>query len=397
MSNKNIYNFDFGTLTEDELIKVSISKEQFSSNRKSDIEDLTTSLDDKFLPVYKVTEDDSSYHFYYLKESYLKNAVNIKKEEYPVKISLAEEILKQDIIHEYDAKDIFVSINPSTLYYKSILTIKYTYSANQFIPKSNYTALQMYKACIASIVSDIPYEKCLATPQDVAKEGNEFIKEIFDKNSVAELLNFITDSKDYIEYDYIQNRSKEKSKWKTLLISTASILTIAAISSALAINYINNNNREALANEYETVISNKDLTILANEQMENGEYAEAVKTYEKSGYDLSKVAERLIEKGEYQLALDTDESQLEKIITTLYENEDKELIRDLNSDNLSEGVSSKLENEKAIVNSDKNAMMNVLNFLDDENTAVRLTEEFVNQNDLTNAQKVQEKDRKSVV
>ena len=391
MSNKNIYNFDFGTLTEDELIKVSISKEQFSSNRKSDIEDLMTSSDDKFLPVYKVTEDDSSYHFYYLKEGYLKNGVNIKKEEYPVKISLAEEILKQDILHEYEAQDIFVSINPSTLYYHPMRTIKYTYSANQFMPKSNYTALQMYKACIASIVSNIPYEKCLATPQDVAKEGNEFIKEIFDKNSVAELLNFITDSKDYIEYDYIQNRSKEKSKWKTLLISTASILTIAAIGSALAINSINNNNREALANEYETVISSKDLTILANEQMENGEYAEAVKTYEKSGYDLSKVAERLIEKGEYQLALDTDESQLEKIITTLYENEDKELIRDLNSDNLSEGVSSKLENEKAIVNSDKNAMMNVLNFLDDENTAVRLTEEFVNQNDLTNAQKVQEK------
>src|SRR5699024_12250109 len=61
-----------------------------------------------------------------------------------------------------------------------------------------------------------------------------------------------------------------------------------------------------------------------------------LKTYEKSGYDLSKVAERLIEKGEYQLALDTDESQLEKIITTLYANEDKELISDLNSDNLSE-------------------------------------------------------------
>lgn len=85
MSNKNIYNFDFGTLTEDELIKVSISKEQFSSNRKSDIEDLMTSLDDRFLPVYKVTEDDSSYHFYYLKESYLKNGVNIKKKNTQLK------------------------------------------------------------------------------------------------------------------------------------------------------------------------------------------------------------------------------------------------------------------------------------------------------------------------
>ena len=36
-------------------------------------------------------------------------------------------------------------------------------------------------------------------------------------------------------------------------------------------------------------------------------------------------------------------------------------------------------------------MLNILNFLDDENTAERLTEAFIQDNDLTNAQKVQEK------
>lgn len=392
MRKKNIYNFDFGTLTEEtETIKISISKEQFSNHQKSEIDSLITSQDDRFLTIEKITEDDQDYHFYLKKDTNLKNGLNLKNEEYPVKVSIAREILKQDILHEYETDNLFISINPSTLYYHPMRTIKYTYAGNQFMPKANYTTLQMYKACVASILSNIPYEKCLATPQDVEKEANEFIKEIYAKNSVAELLTFLTDSQDYIEYDYIQNRSKEKSKWKTLLISTASILTIAAIGSALAINSINDNNREALANEYESTIASKDLIIQANEQMDNGEYEKAVESYTKAEADLSKVAEELVEKGQYQLAIDTDENQLENVITKLYQEDEKTAIKDLNGEQLSDKAKAKLADEQAIADNNKNEMLNILNFLDDENTAERLTEAFIQDNDLTNAQKVQEK------
>lgn len=392
MRKKSIYNFDFGTLTEEtETIKISISKEQFSNHQKSEIDSLITSQDDRFLTIEKITEDDQDYHFYFKKDTNLKNGLNLKNEEYPVKVSIAREILKQDILHEYETDNLFISINPSTLYYHPMRTIKYTYAGNQYMPKANYTTLQMYKACVASILSNIPYEKCLATPQDVENEANEFIKEIYAKNSVAELLTFLTDSQDYIEYDYIQNRSKEKSKWKTLLISTASILTIAAIGSALAINSINDNNREALANEYESTIASKDLIIQANEQMDNGEYEKAVESYTKAEADLSEVAEELVEKGQYQLAIDTDENQLENVITKLYQEDEKTAIKDLNGEQLSDKAKAKLADEQAIADNNKNEMLNILNFLDDENTAERLTEAFIQDNDLTNAQKVQEK------
>ena len=65
MRKKSIYNFDFGTLTEEtETIKISISKEQFSNHQKSEIDSLITSQDDRFLTIEKITEDDQNYHFY---------------------------------------------------------------------------------------------------------------------------------------------------------------------------------------------------------------------------------------------------------------------------------------------------------------------------------------------
>lgn len=392
MRKKSIYNFDFGTLTEEtETIKISISKEQFSNHQKSEIETLITSQDDRYLTIEKITEDDQNYHFYFKKDTNLKNGLNLKNEEYPVKVSIAREILKQDILHEYEIDNLFISINPSTLYYHPMRTIKYTYAGNQYMPKANYTTLQMYKACVASILSNIPYEKCLATPQDVENEANEFIKEIYAKNSVAELLTFLTDSQDYIEYDYIQNRSKDKSKWKTMLITTASVLGLVAIGGVITSNIVHQNQEQALASEYESTIASKDLIIQANEQMNDGEYEKAVFSYTKAEADLSKVAEELVEKGQYQLAIDTDENQLENVITKLYQEDEKTAIKDLNGEQLSDKAKAKLADEQAIADNNKNEMLNILNFLDDENTAERLTEAFIQDNDLTNAQKVQEK------
>ena len=125
--------------------------------------------------------------------------------------------------------------------------------------------------------------------------------------------------------------------------------------------------------------------------MNDGKYEKAVESYTKAEADLSKVAEELVEKGQYQLAIDTDENQLENVITKLYQEDEKTAIKDLNGEQLSDKAKAKLADEQAIADNNKNEMLNILNFLDDENTAERLTEAFIQDNDLTNAQKVQEK------
>lgn len=63
----------------------------------------------------------------------------------------------------------------------------------------------------------------------------------------------------------------------------------------------------------------------------------------------------------------------------------------MNSDSLDEQGAAKLEEEKGIVQGNTNAMVNTLNFLDDESTGVRLARKFVELNDVNNAQKTLDK------
>src|SRR5699024_10689526 len=56
----------------------------------------------------------------------------------------------------------------------------------------------------------------------------------------------------------------------------------------------------------------------------------------------------------------------------------------------SSDLTSKLDYEKAIVSGDTTSMVNTLNFLNDENTAIRLARKFTEQNDFNNARAVLE-------
>ena len=305
-------------------------------------------------------------------------------------MSIAEVILEQDILAKYEIDDIYVSLNPATLFYYPMNEVKYTYSGNQFMPRTKNTSLEQYKACVVSILTNIPYEKCLATPDDVAKNGNELIKEIYNKSSRQDLLKLIKDSKNVIDYGYIQNRENEQIKWKRRLLLTASVLGLATLGGIIGTQMINSKNQLEMAQAYEQQIENQNATMQAHEEMEQGNYDKAIELYEQAGEEKATVATMLFNEGQYQKAIDLDESNLEKVIQEAYETDNEQSILDLNSDNLSEEYKLKLENEQAIVQGDTNAMANVLNFLTDENTAERLAQAFIEQNELTNAQRVLE-------
>ena len=391
-SKKNLYNFDFGTVrTEDSEVKITISKEQFTHDREDEIKYLPSDDDPLFLPKRRIIENEDDYTFVYDKQnSHLKILTEIKKEEYPVKVSIAEVILEQDILAKYEIDDIYVSLNPATLFYYPMNEVKYTYSGNQFMPRTKNTSLEQYKACVVSILTNIPYEKCLATPDDVAKNGNELIKEIYNKSSRQDLLKLIKDSKNVIDYGYIQNRENEQIKWKRRLLLTASVLGLATLGGIIGTQMINSKNQLEMAQAYEQQIENQNATMQAHEEMEQGNYDKAIELYEQAGEEKATVATMLFNEGQYQKAIDLDESNLEKVIQEAYETDNEQSILDLNSDNLSEEYKLKLENEQAIVQGDTNAMANVLNFLTDENTAERLAQAFIEQNELTNAQRVLE-------
>lgn len=388
----NIYQFEFGTVTEEEsLVKIEIETTQFSHDTLKEITELPTNEDQLFLDIEQIKESENSIVYKYKKSNRLKNLTTIKNEAYPVKLSIAQKILQQDILQQYSKEDIYISLNPSTIYYHPMQTVLYTYSANRFMPRDNHTTIERYKALIVSILSGIAYEKCLNSPKDVSKEGNDFIKEIYQQKNVSDLLSLVQQSNDYKTYDYIENRKKAEDKIKKnyfYLLTGVIALSLASIS-LLGVKV--SGQAEALSTGYEKQLTEKDTLLQANDNFYKGNYDEAIALYEKTDYDTKQLAADLIEKGEYQKAIDIDPASLEKVIKTTYDQEKPEVLLELNDKKLNEKEQAKLADEKGIVNGDTTAMLNTLNFLKDEQTAVRLANKFVEIDDLNNAKKVVEK------
>ena len=387
-----IYNFEFGTLTDEKsTVKIEMENSQFTYDNIDEIKELPIKKDPLFLDFKGIKESETTVSFLYEKGSALKNLNTIKKEAYPVKVSIVEEILKQDILQKYKHTDLYISLNPATLYYYPMNTVRYTYAANRFMPRDMRTTLERYKACIVSILSGIAYEKCLNTPEEVRKIGNDFIKEIYQQRNVSELLTLIQQSNNFVTYDYIRSQTnrERKIRQKSLVALAGTSVVFIGISGLLLVKQLDQ--EEALASQYEEQLEQKDTLLLANEEFEKGNYDEAIQLYQEGDYEDAQLSEKLLSKEQYQKAIDVHNESLEAIIQRLYETKEQQTLLDLNSDSLDENGKVKLEEEKGIVQGDTNAMVNTLNFLDDESTGIRLARKFIDLNDVNNAQKVLDK------
>jgi len=383
------FNFEFGTIINDrDQIKIEMDNSQFTHDG---INDLTVDINDNdLLPISDVKESEETITFFYEKTNELKNLNCIKKEKKPIKISIAKQILKQDILNRYREENIDISLNPSTIYYYPMKTVKYTYVANKYMPKTQYTILERYKACIVSVLTNIPYQKCLDEQEDVKNETNELIKEIYNQNSRTELLDLLNSSEDFIHYDYISTHdSKERKKNRNYQLALGGLFLVAFIGIIL-VQLNASSNQVAMANNYEQQLEQKDIRFQANQAFQNDNYEEAITLYEKAGTNMRDIAKKLAQQGKYQLAINTDESALEPALQHAYNNENKSKITQLNDKQLSEESTSKLNDEIAIINGDTAKMENTLNFLDDENTAVRLAQKYIDIEDYDSVQRVQE-------
>lgn len=386
-----VYNFEFGTITDEaESVKIDMDSNQFNHDTIAELKEQgITANDDLFLPLTDIKESEATVSFYYKKTKKLTNVIEIKKEEYPVKISIAEKIVEADILNKYE-DDVFISLNPATLYYYPMNTVTYTYTANKYMPRTQHTKLDRYKASVISILSGIPYEKCLSSKEEVKQEGNELIKEIYNQTTREDLLEFIRDSEDYITYNFITNTKTKEKKTNRIYQYIIGGLVILGLGSVVFVQANASRSQSDMAEAYEQQLDDKDILLQANQELNNENYEEAVQLYQDVGYDLAEVAHELATQEQYQLALDTDESSLEQVIQTLYENEQENTLSELNTDNLSEEAQGKIADELAIISEDTSAMENVLNFLSDEHTAERLTQKYIELGNIGNAKQIQE-------
>lgn len=385
-----VMNFEFGSIKLfKEKIVYEISKNLCSYEQIEDIKSLKKQNDVHFFNLIQVEEDDHTLYLHYERLESMRSLTMIKKEEYSVKLSIAQTLLRENILQQTSE---FVSIHPATIFYYPMQTVKYTYLATNVLPQEHkYSDLDRYKALVLCILTNFSYETCLGEKEEVLKRGNELVKAVVQASTRQEMLLIVEEAYDFVTYDYIQHNSTNKGKLKkrTLYALAASVLfslTAVGMTKQHA-----NAQQEQLVQAMEQDMEQKNYSLEANQQIVNGDYEKAAIAMEKAGDSKEDIATMYFENNQFQQAIDTDVSFLEPVIAHYYDNDQSEAVLDLALTEVAEEHSTKLETEKAIVAYDTAAMSSALPFLEDEETAVRMGLAYLTNDDVTSAQKVLEK------
>lgn len=385
-----VMNFEFGSIKLDKnKIVYEISKNLCSYDQIEDIENLKKQNDVHFFNLIQVEEDEHTLYLHYERLESMRSLTMIKKEEYSVKLSIAQTLLRENILQQTSD---FVSIHPATIFYYPMQTVKYTYLATDVLPQEHkYSNLDRYKALFLCILTNFSYETCLGEKEEVLKHGNELVKAVVQAGTRQEMLLLVEEAYDFVTYDYIQHNStnKEKLKKRTLYALAASVLfslTAVGITKQYA-----NTQQELIVQAVEQDLEQKNYSLEANQQIVNGDYEKAAIAMEKAGESKEDIATMYFENNQFQQTIDTDVSFLEPVIAYYYDNDQSEAVLDLTLTEVAEEDTTKLETEKAIVAYDTATMSSALPFLEDEETAVRMGLAYLTNDDVTSAQKVLEK------
>jgi|LIDZ01.1.fsa_nt_gi hypothetical protein len=385
-----VMNFEFGSIKLfKEKIVYEISKKLCSYEQIEDIESLKKQNDVHFFNLIQVEEDDHTLYLHYERLESMKSLTMINKEEYSVKLSIAQTLLRENILQQTSD---FVSIHPATIFYYPMQTVKYTYLATDVLPQEHkYSNLDRYKALVLATLTNFSYETCLGEKEEILKRGNELVKAVVQASTRQEMLLIVEEAYNFVTYDYIQHNStnKEKLKKRTLYALAASVLfsfTAVGFTKQHA-----NVQQEQIVQAMEQDMEQKNYSLEANQQIVNEDYEKAAIAMEKAGESKEAIADMYFENSQYQQAIDTDSSFLEPVIAHYYNNDQSEAVLDLTLTEVAEERSTKLETEKAIVAYDTATMSSALPFLEDEETAVRMGLAYLTNDDVTSAQKVLEK------
>lgn len=388
MSATKIYNFSFGSIKlTHELAQFTIHRNEFSYDRLEEIEQfLRDTRNDAFLSFRSIEENEGhvvmTFHFV----EHLKPIVAIKQEAYVVKLAIAQAILLDEIVTKTSS---FVSLHPATVYYHPMSTIRYGYRANRQMPREEkYTHLQRYKALILTILTNQPYEKCLEEPEHLTKRANDLVHSILQAQTIEDMQLLLTEAYDFVAYHTVQTQTAERKKWRSRMILG---VVLTALLGLIGIGFVKQdaNEQQAIAIQSLTAKYEKEQLVQeADGLFVAGQFEEAIPLFFELGSSSTEVAEKLVSKKEWQLALDTEPAILETIIAALYNEGKEKSLLDLTMSADESIYTQKLAQEKAIVSYDVAQMSADLPFISDEQTLKRMGQTFVKNGDMAGAREV---------
>ena len=383
-----ITNFEFGSIKlEKEKAVIQIPRTQF---RYENISELKKSYDTDngkdFLTLVNLEENGSKDRVIleYELPNDLKTVQKIKNEDIIVRLSIAKVILERAPLEENDN---YVSLHPSTLFYRPMSTVKFTYKANSLMPSENqFSDFERYKALTLSIISGLSYEVCLKDKQRIMKTKDPLLLSILETKSKEELLSDLENQIDYMQYTFFERSKQQRKKVKFRSFAFAGLMVILLLVSVGLTKTLANKEYAQTVASYEEKIDSQEDDFRTQEYLVKNEYDKAASSMEEAGRSKKEIAEMYLDAGEYQKALDRDSDLLEKVIQSLYDSGEKEKILDLKlKDN------PKLNLEKKIVAYDFGEMKNQIPFVEDEKQAVRMGATFAERGDINEAQMLLER------
>lgn len=380
-----ISNFDFGAI---KIIKnkaiIEISKSELETETLDNLDSIRDTRNN-FLELEEISENDKGkVVFTYELPNNLKPVSKIKKEQLIIKLSIAKQILIDD---ELNKTNEYVSVHPSTLFYRPMTNVNYAYRANQFMPQERkFSNFDRYKAVVLSIVSGVSYEICLKNKERLLKSKNEVVKQLMESESREELLKDLDDLLEYKQYSYFKNQEQNKKKTKVRRIIALSATFVILLLAIGITKSQSNNELETAEAYYQSQLEERDNAIQIQEHLSNEEYQEAAEVMQAAGREEEEIANMFIDAGLYQEAIELNPEFISPIVESFYENDNREAILELSLEDNEE-----LETEQKIIDYDHNYLINQANFVENSDLALRIGMAFVDNNRVEDARILQQR------
>lgn len=392
---KKYYNMEFGTyrINQNNVI-LSIDKKQFDTQKIEDVEDISYA-DERF---FKVSIEESNSHFNLIfdldKESNnFKNLKKIKEEKLPVKLSIAKAILKQNVLETSGFS--YVSINPSSIWYLPMRTVKYTYRANNSMPQGQHIEdFTKYKALVLYILTGANYEKLLTHTGILnnLKKKNPYLEALIEAPNLEKLYSALDEIEDIVNYKEWSTILNKEKKWKKITYGLIAVAILTNLGTAVAVT----KSQQAIQKEKIAQVKKQGVSQSINSQIKESlkrkDFNTATKLMLQNNISYKKIGATLFSYKEYEKALVYDPSLLEKVITIYWNINEKDKIIDLKlSKEADKKYKEKLSLEQSIVSNNDEEMASNIAFISDRHTLLRIGLTYLENKDLLNVDTIVDK------
>lgn len=377
--------FEHGTLFihKNKHYRLEIATNHVLAERPEDLRELQIEHS-SFFTLKDIKKENNRFILEFAMEADYQPLLVAKQYSTVLRLALLYQLLELDPLFNFEGK---VLIHPRNIFFKDMKKIKFLYRSNQWLPFDDHIEkLEQYKILILSMFSRFTFEKYRREKNHLLKkEEDEFFFRIEKATSVEDLKQLIANrlQEEETQHFFVFEKEKQKIKKQKRILSGISI-GICAVAFTLAL-FLQKMAVHKVETVYATELEQAEHKSIFYKLLSEEKHEDALSFLKKTGGSKKEFANLYFEQGEYQKAIDTDDSLVKAAIEAMYKANKKDEIVGL------EAESEFLDIEKKIITYDYSVLLTMLTFTKDEDQQLRMGQAFVQHGDLSDAKVLNQK------